>query len=118
MSKHSGGEVLTKSDLQALLQCPRKLWLQRNKRELLPEDDSGLNRRAMDGVIVGEQARAQLGANPVWFIKPQDGSAISAESVVKQLADNANRPAVEVPLLHGDVYTRADALVPRGGHYV
>ena len=53
--------MFTKSDLQSLLQCPRKLWLEHHRTELLPKPDSRLSRRAMDGLIVSEKARTQLG---------------------------------------------------------
>jgi len=58
--------MLTKSDLQSLLQCPRKLWLEQKRPDLLPPDDSATYHRAVDGQIVGEKAREQLGAGFIW----------------------------------------------------
>ena len=45
---------LTKSDLQSLLQCLRKLWLEHHEPHLLTEDDAAFSRRTTDGNIVGE----------------------------------------------------------------
>jgi hypothetical protein len=109
--------MLTKSDLQSLIQCPRKLWLEHNKPELLPKEDSGLSRRAMDGVIVGEKAREQLGSDYIW---PSSGDKDknAAERGRNQLLAALNKPAAEVPLVSMGLYARADALLPRGEAYV
>lgn len=41
--------MLTKSDLQSFLQCPRKLWLEHRRPDLIPTDDPTIYRRATDG---------------------------------------------------------------------
>jgi hypothetical protein len=110
--------MLTKSDLQDLLQCPRKLWLRHNKRELLPRDDSGLSRRAMDGVIVNEKAREQLGGTYIWPRSRDDDKATVASRAKEELAAAPNVAGAEVPLASADLYARADALLPRDGGYV
>jgi len=109
--------MITKSDLQSLLQCPRKLWLEHNKPDLIPEDDLTLYRRATDGRIVGEQARKQLGDN---FILPPtaDNETTAAEQAKTMLAQAPKKPAAEFPMVHSGLYARADALVPEGGRYV
>ncbi len=109
--------MLTKSDLQSLLQCPRKLWLEHNRPELLPKKDSGLSRRAMDGIIVGDKAREQLGTDCIWP-RATDNDANSAEHAKNQLLTAPNRPAAEVPLVNMDLYARADALLPHAEAYV
>ena len=58
--------MLSKSDLQSLLQCPRKLWLGHNKPDLIATDDPTFYRRATDGNIVGEKARERLGPDYLW----------------------------------------------------
>jgi len=63
---HSGRLALTKSELLSFRQCPRKLWLERQRSELLPEPDSTSDRRAIDGFKVGEKAREILGAEVLW----------------------------------------------------
>src|SRR5581483_3692617 len=110
--------MLTKSNLQSLLQCPRKLWLERHRPDLLPKEDSGLSRRAMDGVIVGEKARNLLGNSFVWPRAEGDMSQAAVEFAKKHLAAAKDKPAAEVPLVHEDFYARADALIPREGGYV
>jgi hypothetical protein len=110
--------VLTKSDLQSLLQCPRKLWLERNKPELLPKDESGYSRRAMDGVIVGEKAREQLGSNFLWPRSGDEDKAAAATQARTQLSEAADRAAAEVPMVHANLYARADALIPASGGYI
>jgi len=109
--------MLTKSDLQSFLQCPRKLWLEHNRQDLLPNEHSGLNRRAFDGLIVGEKARRQLGENYVW---PRSGDSpiTRAENAKNELLASPQSPAAEVPLLAEDLYARADALLPRNEQWV
>jgi hypothetical protein len=109
--------MLTKSDLQSVLQCPRKLWLEHRRPDLIPHDDPTLFRRATDGNIVGAKAREQLGAG---LIVPAGGSdkAASATEAQKTLRANPAVPAAEVPMLRGDLYARADALVPEADGFV
>jgi hypothetical protein len=110
--------MLTKSDLQDLIQCPRKLWLTHNKPELLPKEESGLNRRAMDGVIVSQKAREQLGSSYLWPQSADGDQAAAAARAKQELAAAPALAGAEVPLLHSNLYARADALVPRANGYV
>ncbi len=110
--------MLTKSDLQSLLQCPRKLWLEHFKPELLPKEDSGLNRRAMDGVIVGEKARELLGLGYLWPRSAEESKEAAAREAMRQLAELPRTSAAEVPLVYADVYARADALVAKNDAYI
>lgn len=109
--------VLTKSDLQSFLQCPRKLWLEHHEPHLLPEDDPVFYRRMTDGIIVGEKARELLGGVYIGLSKEEDKTtaAARAKSILHQ---EPRKPAVEVPMLHGGLYVQADALVPDGNGYV
>lgn len=109
--------MLTKSDLQSLLQCPRKLWLEHHQPNLIPKDDPTLYRRAIDGNIVGEKAREQLGDGFIWPPANAD-KTIAAKQTMDLLAQTPDKPAAEVPMVHGGLYARADALVPEGGRYV
>lgn len=109
--------MLTKSDLQSMLQCVRKLWLEHHKPDLIPKDDLTLYRRATDGRIVGEKAREQLGADLIWPPKAEN-EATAAEHAKTMLAQAPQKPAAEVPMVHGGLYARADALIPQGGGYV
>lgn len=109
--------MLTKSDLQSLLQCPRKLWLERHKPDLILKDDLTLYRRATDGKIVGEKAREQLGGDYIWPSRDKDETT-TAERARAMLTQAPQKPAAEFPMVHGGLYARADALVPEGGRYV
>lgn len=109
--------LLVKSDLQSLHQCPRKLWLERHRPDLVPHDDPALWRRATDGNFVGAAARQALGASVLWPPTAEDPEAAS-EQALALLDRYPDRPAVEVPMVHDGVYARADALVPEGDGYV
>ena len=109
--------MLSKSDLQSLLQCPRKLWLEHKRRDLLLPNDSTLYRRETDGNIVGEKAREQLGAGYLWPPTHENKGA-AVEQGKTLLAASPQKPAAEVPMAHGGLYARADALIPEAGHYV
>lgn len=110
-----GVAVLTKSDIQAFLQCRRRLWLERHQPDLIPVDDPSLFRRAMDGNVVGEMARKQLGENVIW--PPSGDKAAAAQGAKTMLTQAPQTPAVEVPMVCGDLYARADALIPNNGKY-
>ncbi len=109
--------MLTKSDLQSLLQCTRKLWLEHHRQHLIPTDDATLYRRAVDGRIVGEKAREELGDDHIWPPGHND-KATAAEKAKELLAATPGNPAAEVPMAHGGLYARADALLPDQGGYV
>jgi hypothetical protein len=111
--------MLSKSDIQSFLQCPRKLWLEHHRRDLVPteKEDPVRYRRAVDGRIVSERARAALGPDFVW---PPGGDdyGVAAERAKALLGEAAGKPAAEFPMVHGEIYARADALVPEDRAYV
>lgn len=80
--------MLTKSDLQSFLQCPRKLWLEHRRRDLIPTNDPSLYRRATDGRIVGDEARRQLGPDVLWP-RPARDEAAAAGAARAFLAESA-----------------------------
>lgn len=108
--------MLSKSDIQSFLQCPRKLWLKHNKPDLLTTADPIQYRRATDGNIVGEKARELLGPDHVWPPAQVD-QVTAAERAKALLADSPQKPGVEVPMTCGGLYARADALIPEGSRY-
>lgn len=109
--------MLTKTDLQSHLQCPRRLWLERNDPDGVPVQDDQAARRETDGNAVGAKAREALG-KVIWPKSDADKAAACAVAL-QQLAEQPLCPAVEVPLVHGDLYARTDALIPLvPGHYV
>ena len=110
--------MLTKSDLASFRQCPRKLWLEHHRPDLIPQNDPTLWRRANDGNIVGAKARELLGPNVIWP-KGGDDRCAAADAASAQLSASPNQPAVEVPMFRDGLYARADALIPSpAGGYV
>ena len=110
--------MITKSDLASFRQCPRKLWLENNRHELIPQNDSTTWRRANDGNIVGAKARELLGPNAIWP-KGGDNPVTAATAAAVQLSNNPGYPAVEFPMYRDGLYARADALIPApAGGYV
>jgi hypothetical protein len=112
------GKVITKSDLASLRQCPRKLWLEHHRPDLIPQGDATTWRRANDGNIVGAKARELLGPNAIW---PKGGHdrAAAATAAAAQLPAQVGQPAVEFPMYRDGLYARADALIPApAGGYV
>ncbi len=109
--------MLTKSDLQSVLQCRRKLWLEHHRPDLIPRDDPFHYRRATDGNIVGEHARMQLGPDFIWPPSSTDHTA-AADKAKQLLANSPTKPAAEVPMLHDGLYARADGLVPERQAYI
>ncbi len=108
---------LTKSDLQSLLQCSRKLWLEHHEPYLLTADNAAFSRRATDGNIVGEKARELLGGVHLGP-SPEEDKTRAAERARTRLAQESQKPAFEVPMIYGGLYVQADALVPEGGGYI
>jgi predicted RecB family nuclease len=113
------GEILllTKSDLHSLAQCPRKLWLEKQRQDLVVEEDEGAERRKREGIEIGDLARKQMGAKVLWpqaEATKEDSSALA----IDLLRANPGTAAVEFPMCFDGLYARADALVPEEGGYV
>jgi len=109
--------MLTKSDLQSFLQCSRKLWLEHHKPELSSANDASTYRRAVDGNIVGEKAREQLGEDLIWPSSSSNQNT-AAEAAKILLASSPDKPGVEIPMVRTGLYARADALIPQDGSYI
>ena len=106
--------ILSISDLASFRQCPRKLWLEDHRADLIPQNDPTLWRRANDGNIVGVKARELLGQNPIWP-KGGDDPAAAATAAAARLSANPGQPAVEFPMFRDGLYARADADIWRLG---
>lgn len=109
--------MLTKSHLLSYRQCPRQLWLTHHGRDLIPRDHPTTWRRANDGRIVGERARAALGPD-VWWPAGGPDPVAAATAALQHLRANPATPAVEFPAVAGPLYVRADALVPANDGYL
>lgn len=103
--------MLSKSDLLSLRQCPRKLWLEKNRTDLTPEPNSSQDRRAVDGHMVNERARAALGPRILWP-KGKTDKTEAMKDALAEMAANPGVPVVEMPLVHDGLYARVDALIP------
>lgn len=109
--------MFSKTDILAMVQCPRQLWLRTHRPELASEPDSSLDRRAIDGNVVGERARQALGKDFIWPPGGNDKREGMAKAI-RMLLASPTKPAVEVPLVREDLYSRADALIPENFSYV
>lgn len=109
--------MLTKSDLLSARQCPRQLWLAHRRPDLVDRDHPASWRRANDGRIVGERARAALGAGVLWPAGDPD-PAVAAVTALRQLQASPSATAVEFPAVAGPLYVRADALLPSDDGHV
>jgi len=98
---------LTKSRIVIHRLCPKRLWLQSYRPELI-EEDASAKARMQAGDRVGEIAR---GLHPKGvLIEAKDRAAALAETQ-KQLS-RPTRPLFEAAFEAGGVYVRADLLLP------
>lgn len=105
--------MISKTDIQSYLQCPRKLWLEHySDATITPKASDG--RREKDGEAVGALARSALGPDVIWP-SSNDDKAVAFTLARAELMARPGVPAVEFPLVFGDVYARADALLPITG---
>jgi hypothetical protein len=109
--------MLSKSNLQSYLQRSRKLWLEYHNPELAGGDDSSTRRRKIHGNLVGSRARTQLGEHFIWP-PGQDNQTLAAEEAKLLLRESPHMSAAEVPMVHGGLYARADALVRDKDGYI
>ncbi len=110
--------MITKTQVQSFLQCPRRLWLEMYEPGEDLVKDAQAQRRTNDGNEVGAKAREAVGNNAIWPAS-NDDKAVACQLALAQLAAQPDLPAVEVPLTSGDFYARADAMIPAfPGHYV
>lgn len=104
--------LLSKSRIIAHRQCPKRLWLQTYRPELIPVDP-GSAMRMEAGNHVGEVARTLY----------PEGVLIDGSSLTQALADTsrelamAPHPIFEATLRHDGVLIRADLLLPDNGGY-
>lgn len=103
--------MISKTDIQSYLQCPRKLWLEHNGDTALAPKKASDGRREKDGEAVGALARDALGPDLIWPASSDD-KAVAFALAKAELMARPGVPAVEFPLVFGDVYARADAVLP------
>ena len=109
--------MLSKSDLASFRQCPRKLWLEHRQPDAASPASTDAVMRARAGTQVGKKARERLGPDILWP-RHHDDPEVAAAQALHLLRTSPRAPAVEVPMLRGGLYARADALIPTAGGYV
>lgn len=111
--------MLTKSDLQSFLQCPKRLWLEKNGVGTPRDEDPAQDRRRYEGQKVGQAVRKLY--QDKGLITPLEGEnkKAAADRAKDQITgDGAGCPAAEVPFFFEDLYARADIVYPEGSGYV
>lgn len=103
---------LSKSRITAYEQCPRRLWLEVHRRELIQLDD-GARARFAAGDQVGAEACRQ---RPVGvMISAENGLAAAIDATREAIAESPERPIFEGTFAHEGVLIRADVLEPVPG---
>ena len=108
------GYGLSKSRIVAWKQCPKRLWLQIHKRDLL--EVSGVAERSFQiGYEVGEVAQ---GLFPDGILIGDDDDLTAALAATKSvMAAHPDRPIFEATFQHDGVLVRADLLLPTPSGY-
>ena len=105
---------LSKSRLIAWKQCPKRLWLQIHKRDLL-EESSAAKSNFQIGYEVGEVAQ---GLFPDGILIGDDDDLNAALAATKSvMAAYPDRPIFEATFQHDGVLVRADLLLPTPNGY-
>lgn len=107
--------MLTKSDILAWLQCPRRLWLTRHRIDLAEKTED--SRRKMDGDLVHSKAREQL-PSPVLWVASRPDPVLTSLATLKEMAKSTDKPVVEATLVDEGVHIRADILLPDEEGYI
>ena len=103
------GNGLSKSRITAWRQCPKRLWLQIHRKELLEESDQ-VKRSYQIGNEVGEIAQ-QLCPNGI-LIEDQNNLAAAIAATNSALANFPDSPLFEATFQHDGLLVRADVLLP------
>ncbi len=101
--------LLTKSRYLIGLQCPKYLWISLHEPENIPEVDMSAQHRFDQGHIVGQLAKRLF----------PDGIDIPEEDFKENIAKTKEflklgEPLFEAAFQVGNIYSRADILVPVG----
>lgn len=112
--------LLSKSKYLNGLQCLKLLWISANKKELLPEIDDATQYRFDEGHNVGELAKT-LFPKGLDLTDEDFGKNLekTQESMINDIENKKGRrplfeAALKVSHKNGELYSRADVLVPVG----
>lgn len=99
--------MLTKSNYLQGLQCPKLLWIQKNDKSRIPEIDQSSLATLEEGKIVGEYAKKLF----------PEGLDLSQEEFYKNIDKTKEALEKQIPIfeggfLEGELYSRADILIP------
>ena len=108
------GHGLSKSRITAWRQCPKRLWLQIHRRELLKESDQ-VKRLYQIGNEVGEIAQ-QLCPDGI-LIEDQKNLSAAIAATKAALDAYPDRPIFEATFQHECLLVRADVLLPTRNGY-
>jgi len=112
--------LLSKSKYLNGLQCLKLLWISANKKELLPEIDEATQYRFDEGQNVGELAKT-LFPKGIDLTDEDFGRNLekTQEAMINDIENKGKRRALfeaafKIPFNNGELYARADILVPVG----
>ncbi len=103
---------LSKSRITIHRQCPKRLWLQINRPDLIDES-TGSTARMTAGTQVGELARSLY---PEGLLIDADDLRQAIENTANALKEHA-RPIFEATFQREGVLVRTDLLLPDAGYY-
>lgn len=103
------GHGLSKSRITAWRQCPKRLWLQINRTELVEVSDQA-EKSFQIGHEIGELAQS-LCPDGI-LIEDQDNLAAAITATKAALKKYPDRPIFEATFQHEGVLIRADVLIP------
>lgn len=108
------GHGLSKSRIVAWKQCPKRLWLQIHRRDLL-EVSGDAERGFQVGHEVGEVAQSLFPEG--LLIGDDDDLSAALAATQAALAAHPEKPLFEATFQHDGVLVRADLLLPTPGGY-
>lgn len=105
-------KLLTKSRYMSGLQCPKKLWIEANQRELIPEISAAQQAIFDQGHAVGDIAQKRY---PDGFLLPQDHTQIRENVAQTKIELEKAIPLFEAGFQYERCYARVDILNPVEG---
>ena len=101
---------LSKSKVLAFLQCPKRLWLEIHKPELI-EDDPKRQALFDMGHAVGEIAQQLYGQGKGYLLQYDDGLELAIRRTRELMVDGSNEPIFEATFESEGVLVRVDVLM-------
>jgi hypothetical protein len=105
---------LSKSKILSGLQCPKRLWLEIHRPDLIPETPPEVQQRFDTGHLVNDVARA---LRPGGILIDTGHSDRNLKETRRLLTENPKAPLFEATFTHRNVMVRADILQRRRGRW-